>query len=216
MLGEPPTCRGAVAVEPDAAPSRPLNLCFIINEGHTLPVLSLVTDEANKMEFIYRTGKTGQILSGTAGFFEPGGGGFTAACGVSMRGHTSLKLPKKSLGVDFTGFADGAVDYDLFGAGVQSIAGLSVRAGQDYSQATIRDELFQDLCLEAGNRALGAYSIYRDPHLPAVRPEQVVELAASSLELERQRIARLAGVPDVAGTVRERLHLGVVLRELAP
>ena len=148
----------AVAVEPDAAPSRPLNLCFIINEGHTLPVLSLVTDEANKMEFIYRTGKTGQILSGTAGFFEPGGGGFTAACGVSMRGHTSLKLPKKSLGVDFTGFADGAVDYDLFGAGVQSIAGLSVRAGQDYSQATIRDELFQDLCLEAGNRALAQRS----------------------------------------------------------
>ena len=148
----------AVAMEPGAAPSAALELCFLINEGHSLPVLSLVTDDAKKMENVYRSARTGTVLAGTASFFEPEGGGFTAACGVSMRGHTSLGLPKKSLGVDFTGFADGAVEYDLFGAGVQTIAGLSVRAGQDYSQAAIRDELFQDLCLQAGNRALAQRS----------------------------------------------------------
>ena len=148
----------AVAVEEGALPSRVAAFSYILNEDHSLPVLSIVTDNASRMEYVYRMGKTDAVLSGTASFYEPGGGGFSAACGVSMRGHTSLKLPKKSLGLDFSGFADGEVEYDLFGAGTQTIAGLSVRAGQDYALATIRDELFQDLCLEAGNRALAQRS----------------------------------------------------------
>ena len=147
----------AVAMEEGAAPSPVLSRSYLLNENHTLPVLSLVTDDPKRMEYIYRTGRTGETLPGTASFYEPGGG-FTAVCGVSMRGHTSLGLPKKSLGIDFTGFADGAVEYDLYGTGTRPIAGLSVRAGQDYSLATIRDELFQDLCLEAGNRALAQHS----------------------------------------------------------
>jgi len=147
----------AAAVEEGAAPSRITAVSCILNADHSLPVLSIVTDNAKRMDYVFRAGRTEEVLPGTVSFYEPGGG-FTAACGVSMRGHTSLKLPKKSLGLDFSGFADGEVEYDLFGAGVQTIAGLSVRAGQDYSLATIRDELFQDLCLEAGNRALAQRS----------------------------------------------------------
>ena len=43
------------------------------------------------------------------------------------------------------------LDYDIFGSDVTEFSSLSIRAGQDYPLAIIRNELFQELCLEMGD-----------------------------------------------------------------
>ena len=69
-----------------------------------------------------------------------------------MKGWTSLENPKKSMGVSFRGcYGDDMLDYDIFGSDVTEFSSLSIRAGQDYPLAIIRNELFQELCLEMGD-----------------------------------------------------------------
>ncbi len=86
---------------------------------------------------------------------------FTIACGVSMKGWTSLGLPKKSMGVSFRGcYGDGDLEYDVFGNGIDLYSSLSIRAGQDYPRAIIRNELFQELCLEMTDHVVTQESKY--------------------------------------------------------
>ena len=71
---------------------------------------------------------------------------------MKMKGWTSLENPKKSMGVSFRGcYGDDMLDYDIFGSDVTEFSSLSIRAGQDYPLAIIRNELFQELCLEVGD-----------------------------------------------------------------
>ena len=47
----------AICVEEGCAPSRVLTLSYILNENHTLPVLSLVTDNVGYFNAIYNAGR---------------------------------------------------------------------------------------------------------------------------------------------------------------
>ena len=150
----------AIAVEENAVPSRVLTLSYIVNEGHTLPVLSLVTDNRRRFNAIYTNGTKYVELPASLSLYE-NGEGFTIACGVSMKGWTSLGLPKKSMGVAFRGcYGDGELEYDVFGSGIDLYSSLSIRAGQDYTRAIIRNELFQDLCLEMTDHVVTQESKY--------------------------------------------------------
>lgn len=150
----------AIAVEENAVPSRVLTLSYIVNEGHTLPVLSLVTDNRSRFNAIYTNGTKYVELPGSLSLYE-NGEGFTIACGVSMKGWTSLGLPKKSMGVSFRGcYGDGDLEYDVFGNGIDLYSSLSIRAGQDYPRAIIRNELFQELCLEMTDHVVTQESKY--------------------------------------------------------
>lgn len=150
----------AIAVEENAVPSRVLTLSYIVNEGHTLPVLSLVTDNRSRFNAIYTNGTKYKELPASLSLYE-NGEGFTIACGVSMKGWTSLGLPKKSMGVAFRGcYGDGDLEYDVFGNGIGLYSSLSIRAGQDYTRAIIRNELFQDLCLEMTDHVVTQESKY--------------------------------------------------------
>ena len=149
----------AVAVEAGCLPSRVLTLSYFINEDLHLPVLSLVANNHKDFVRLYNEAKKYVSIPGSLSFYEESGS-FTMACGISMKGWTSLELPKRSMGVDFGGYGDGDLRYDLFGNGVDLFGKLSIRAGQDYLSSVIRNELCQELCLETGEHALTQSSRY--------------------------------------------------------
>lgn len=141
----------AINVQDGAAPSRAITLSYIINENHTLPVLSLSTDSPSTFSGIYYNTRKYYEIPANISYFEDGSS-FNIDCGLKMKGWTSLENPKKSMDVSFRGcYGDDMLDYDIFGSDVTEFSSLSIRAGQDYPLAIIRNELFQELCLEMGD-----------------------------------------------------------------
>ena len=151
----------AVAVQEGALPSRPLNLSFILNEGHSLPVVSLVTDSPKEYFMMYDGWHKGVELSGAVSLFQADGGCFTIPCGVSLNGMTSLSENKKNLALRFrSAYGQGDLNCDIYGGGVTHFTNLLLRAGQDQSHAVIRNELAQNLCDMAGCRVVNQRSLY--------------------------------------------------------
>ena len=140
----------AVAVEEGALPSPAITGSYIINENHTLPVLSLVTDYPANFRDMFIYGRKGVELQGNLALYNDPAA-FNHRCSVEMKGFTSLGLPKKSMGVSFKGCHGGKLNADLFQNGVTEFSNLSIRAGQDYTFSIFRNELFQELCLEASD-----------------------------------------------------------------
>jgi len=149
----------AISVEEGAIPGRPLTLSYIINEGHSLPVISLVADDLTKFNDTYNSMLKDVNIPAHVAFFEEGGG-FSMDCFTSLKGWTSLTLPKKSLGVEFKSVMGGDLEYDVFGNGITTYSDLAIRAGQDYISAIIRNELFQELCYDMGGPVLNQESKY--------------------------------------------------------
>ena len=149
----------AIAVEEGALPSRVLTLSYIMNEGHTLPVLSLVVDSMSDFNRMYNNSRKGVECTANIAFYEPDGS-FNIPCLVSLKGWTSLSLPKKSFGVSFKSALGGDLEYDVFDNGISSYSSLSIRAGQDYTFAYIRNELFQEICLDMDTPVLTQESKY--------------------------------------------------------
>lgn len=143
----------AVAYEDDALPSLAATCSVILNEGHTLPVLSLVVDDGDAFRITYQNGVKGEEYAGNLALYD-GEHSFSRACGVGMRGWTSLELPKKSFGVVFRDGYGGDLQANVFDNGVTRFHSLAIRAGQDYPFTIFRNELAEDLCLDAGGRAL--------------------------------------------------------------
>lgn len=148
----------AVAVEDGKLPSRAVTLSFIINEDHTLPVISLCTDDPAAFRGMYNGGYKGRELPACFTLFE-NGESLKSACGVQMSGSGSLALPKKSMALMFRScYGDGNLDYDLFGTGVTRYASLQLRAGEAYPTSIIQSDLFQDICLSMSDSALTQHS----------------------------------------------------------
>ena len=144
----------AIAVEEGALPSRQTVFSYIINENHTLPVLSLVADSKKEFVWMYGAGNKYKELPATLSLYEEDGG-FTIHCGVKMHGETSLSLEKKNMSVRFRGYyGEEALAYDVYGGGVKSFRSLVLRAGQDYYSTLTKNAACQNLCLQAGNRAV--------------------------------------------------------------
>lgn len=145
----------AIAVEDGALPSRPAVFSYIINENHTLPVLSLVADSRQDFVWMYSNGNKTREVPATLSLYEEDGG-FTIPCGVRMHGETSLELEKKNMSVRFREAygAIGGLHYDVYDGGVDRFSQLVLRAGQDYYATVIKNALCQNLCLMAGNRAV--------------------------------------------------------------
>ena len=138
----------AVSIEPGAMPSRALSLCYIINEGHSMPVVSVVTDDPVGFFALYRNANKNHTVPGCISFYAPEGS-FSADCGVKLAGQTSLNLPKRNLGIRFRGkYGQSLLSYDIFGGGVSEFTDLSLRAGQDHFVALLRNELCQELALD--------------------------------------------------------------------
>ena len=150
----------AANFEEGALPSRSLSLSFIINEDHSLPVLSLLTDSPTEFDTMYNAKQKGLELPASLSLYEEEGG-FTIACGVSMHGETSLVLPKKNMSVRFRGaYGQSTLNYDIYGGGVTEFTNLLLRSGQDFPISIIRNELCQELCAQATDKVINQRSIY--------------------------------------------------------
>lgn len=142
----------AVAVEENGIISPALSLSYFINEGHTLPVLSLLTDSPSSFKSMYSAGLKNQTELGTLALYEEGGG-FCIPCEVKLNGETSLVLAKKNMSVRFRqAYGAETLDYDCFGGGVTSFTNLLLRSGQDYAACIFKNELVCGLAGQATDR----------------------------------------------------------------
>jgi hypothetical protein len=130
---------------------------YIINENHTLPVLSVSADPEQMF------GAGGIYTNYTANIEIPcnmtlyeENGSFSIDCGIKMFGHTGLEMPKKSFKVNFRGkYGNGLLTYPVYGEdGPEVFDSLVVRSGQDYPQSIFRDELFTSLCRDMSDTVL--------------------------------------------------------------
>ena len=72
----------AVNLEEGALPSRTLSLSFMINENHSLPVLSLLTDSPWEFDTMYNGRQKGVELPASLSLYD-GREGFTIGCRLS-------------------------------------------------------------------------------------------------------------------------------------
>ena len=150
----------AIAVEEDGIPSRPLTLSYILNENHSLPIVSLVSDEKISFYGMYGNGQKGVETPGSLSYYGEDGS-FTLPCGIKMQGDTSLSLAKKNMSLRFrSSYGQARLDYDLFGGGVTGFSNLVLRAGQDYYSAIVRNELCQNLALASSDKLMAQRSRY--------------------------------------------------------
>ena len=144
----------AIAVEEGALRSPVLNLSFFINEGHSLPVISLLTDDPHDFRIMYSNAMKDRKEIGALAFYEEGGS-FRIPCEIKLNGETSLVLAKKNLSLRFRdAYGAGTLEYDCFGGGVSSFTNLLLRSGQDYAGSLIRNELVCALAAKATDNVL--------------------------------------------------------------
>lgn len=144
----------AIVLEEGALPSPAATFSYIINENHSLPVLSLVVNDLGSFNYIYSNGLKHRDLPANLALYD-GEHSFNRDCDVSMKGYTSLaELPKKSMGVSFKGRYGGNLECNVFDNGITEFSSLAIRGGQDYTFSVFRNEMFQKLCEEAGDACL--------------------------------------------------------------
>ena len=150
----------AVAIQENALPSPALTLTYFLNEHHSLPIVSLVSDD-KRLAGIYEGAIKEIEVPCSLAFYEEGGG-FKIFCGVKMHGETSLALPKKNLSIRFRGaYGQAELNYDVFGYGDVSVfTNLLLRSGQDQTHAIIRNELSTELAYAATDRVIVSRNRY--------------------------------------------------------
>ena len=187
----------AICVEEGALPSRALTLSYIINEHHSLPVVSLVGDSV-RLAQIYDRGTKDSEAPASLSFYEDGGS-FTIPCGVKMHGETSLSLPKKNMSLRFRGiYGQEELHYDVFGYGdVCDFNNLLLRSGQDYFHALVRNELCTELALQATDRVL----ISRNRYCILYMNGKYMGIYALGEKLNEAMYAHYAGVSRESVTV---------------
>lgn len=167
----------AVCIEPGKMPSEILTLTYVIGEGHSLPVVSLVTEPDNLWDYntgIYVEGPNASATSphwganywqnwekeATISLFELDGTGFSEPCGISIFGAYSRAQATKAFDVKFRDFyGTGSLDYSLFGdKGISSYESFILRcSGQDAMVARMRDVLLTSLVADQTTVAVQKY-----------------------------------------------------------
>lgn len=149
----------AICYEEGKMPSEIITTTYIINENHTLPVVSMVANPG-EMNYMYYNYKSSIEIPGSLSLYE-NGEKFTIDCGLEMHGHTGLEMPKKSFKINFRGKYDGLLNFPVFGEdGPMVYDALCLRSGQDYGRAIIREQLFTSLCLDATDDVLAQRDKY--------------------------------------------------------
>ena len=152
------TALRVVSIEKGKLPSDIITAVYIINENHTLPVVSLVAvpDLLTGGHGIYENYKQDREIRANLKIFDLDGSSATIDCGVKMHGHTGLEAPKKSFKVNFRSrYGQDTLNYPVYGeSGPEVYDSLIIRAGQDYPTSIFRDELFTSLAREMGGNVL--------------------------------------------------------------
>ena len=142
----------ARSFQEDHLPSETLSLSYIVNEGHSLPVVSLVCDPEDMF------GRSGIYTNPTEKWEREGcmlfyadGERLDIDCGIKLHGATSrISQAKKSFKLMFRERYGGRLHYDLFGNGIVNFSSILLRAAQEADQSTfMRDNLMHQLSLQA-------------------------------------------------------------------
>ena len=152
----------AVAVQADALKSPALTLSYIINEGHTLPVVSVAGDDPEQLISLLTLGVTDLEEPGHVSLYEDGSARFSLDCGFTLAGKSSVyEYPKKNIKVRFRrAYGQSELGYDLFGTGFGDYDSFILRAGQDSAYRLFNGEIWQDLCLEMSDAVMTQHSKY--------------------------------------------------------
>ncbi len=147
-----------VSIEDGKLVSDVVTAVYIINENHTLPVVSIVAppDTLFGRSGIYTNYDWDREVRCNLKLFELDGQSFTIDAGVKMHGHTGLQAPKKSFKVNFRGrYGQEYLTYPVYGEeGPDVYDSLIIRSGQDYPTAIFRDELFTSLARDMSDKVL--------------------------------------------------------------
>lgn len=147
----------AKAFSPNALPSNVVTSSYIINENHTLPVISVSADPGQMFGGggIYTNYTQNIEIPCNLTLYEDSGS-FSVDCGIKMFGHTGLQMAKKSFKVNFRGrYGADLLTYPVYGEdGPEVYDSLIIRSGQDYPQSIFRDELFTNLCRQMSDNVL--------------------------------------------------------------
>lgn len=151
----------AISVEDGKLPSEIYTLTFVIQEPHSIPVVSLVTDPDNLWgaNGIYKNGDiTIKEEKRTANVAYTGeDGSFSLDCEISLHGDTTVTaFDKKSFSLRFQDSYDGRLNYDVFGDGeVTTFKSLILRtAYEDYYSSQIRDALIGYVASQASDSVI--------------------------------------------------------------
>lgn len=140
----------AIHVEQGKITSGILELGFFLNEGHTLPIVSLVgnPEDITGGGGLYRNPTVDMERQGAVKIFE-NGQSVSISCGIKLHGATSkLAQAKKSFKLNFRSRFDGELHYDLFGNGVTDFSSILLRAAQESTYSTLmRDNIVHQLAI---------------------------------------------------------------------
>ena len=146
----------AIAFEKDALAGDVMTASYFLNEGSTLPIVSLVTDKGNLFggNGIYDMHETAWAENwereASVSLYDPEGEDFSIDCGIQIHGRTSRRASgKRSFKLCFRGKYDGALHADVFGDGaVTDFSTLLLRASlEDNYTSYMRDEIFAALAM---------------------------------------------------------------------
>lgn len=147
----------AASFENGKLPSDVVTAAYIINENHTLPVISVAVEPDDMFggAGIHTNYHTEKEIPCNVKLFD-GTQGFSIDCGIKMFGHMGLTNPKKSFKINFRGrYGEDFLTYPVYGEDApQYFDSLIVRSGQDYPFTIFRDELFTTLARETGDNIL--------------------------------------------------------------
>ena len=143
----------AVCFEPDALPSRSLDLSYILNEKHTLPVVSIITDPEglyNDKTGIYANPRENWEIPASVVLFAEERGFAPIECGMKIHGESSRTAQeKKTFKLHFRGRYGGTLACDLFENGVTEFDSILVRSAQESDISTqMRDILMHELSMQ--------------------------------------------------------------------
>ena len=138
----------AACFRPERLPSEILTLSYILNEHHTLPVVSLTCDpeDFSGRRGIYSHPQEDWEVQANVALFD-GEDSFDLDCGLKIHGATSrIVQKKKSYKLNFRTRYAGTLHYDLFENGVTDFSSILLRSDQEGDVPTfMRDNLMHQI-----------------------------------------------------------------------
>ncbi len=148
----------AINYETGKKSSETVTASYIINENHTLPVLSLGLNPSDFTR-ILNAGGSSLTLPVHAELFESTGS-FTIDCGLKLFGGSTRYINKKSFALKFSSkYGDSSLEYKVFdNREATNYKSLVIRSGsQDNNLSMIRDELATSIMDDYGTVDVQAY-----------------------------------------------------------
>ena len=135
----------SVLYENDKRNSEVVTNSYIINENHTLPVLSLTLNN-NELNRIKRNIWGKEVVNTYVEFYEKNSS-FSIAGGIKLFGGESRSYNKKSYTLKFNNNYDGKLNYKVFDdKNITSFNSLVLRSGsQEQSTSMLRDEFISSM-----------------------------------------------------------------------